>query len=129
MAMMQKIIFVGISSLLLVAVILGVVAGVMRSTTNQIEVPSKHKIRINAVSKSVGSLCQVTDYKEECVETLSSASTDQKTADPKECIVATIKKTFTAFTDALKHSKNMGQATTLVRENIICMHVNFNVHG
>lgn len=109
MAIPQKIIIVGVSALLLVAVILGIVAGVMHST-NHIEAPVKHRIRINTVAKSVGSLCQVTDYKEECVDTLSTASTDQKTADPKEIVIATIKDAFTAFTEALQKSKDIANA-------------------
>ncbi|KMZ65989.1 pectin methylesterase, family CE8 [Zostera marina] len=113
MATRQKILLGGVSALLLVAVVIGVMAGVMRSTSpigDDFEKPT-NKNNINIVSKSIDSLCHITDYKDTCVDTLSNVNDDNGSPDPKSIVTAAIKATSVEFEIAFQKSKTMGEAT------------------
>lgn len=111
--MTKKIILAGVSAMLLVAVVIGAVSGVMRSTNN-FKISSQEKIKIHTVSRSIESICQITDYKEACLETLNAASPDNKTADPKTIVTASIKATFTEFSQAAGKSKEISTETMVL---------------
>lgn len=124
----QKIVVGSISAVLLLAVVIGVVHTVSRSSKPVDRASSEEKIDIGSLSKSIESLCQLTDYKEACLRTLSSVSSDNKTADPKAAVTASIKVTLAEFNLAVTNSKNIGNGTTVFSHFTLraCMHM---LHG
>ncbi|OWM67390.1 pectinesterase-like [Punica granatum] len=83
-----KLVAAGISILLVVGVCIGVIVGVAHKNN------SGDGKGISSTSKSVAAICDPTDYKEACINSLSVAAKNG-TTDPKELIVA-------AFGSALK---------------------------
>ncbi|KAL9405418.1 hypothetical protein Peur_002390 [Populus x canadensis] len=92
--MLGKLVVTGISLILVVGVIIGVVATVQRSGGSD-----KHTESLSPQMKAVSTLCQPTYYKEACTNTLSAVNS----TDPKELIKGGI----LAISDSLKKSSNL----------------------
>ncbi|KDP43632.1 hypothetical protein JCGZ_16919 [Jatropha curcas] len=97
--MIGKVVVSGISLILVVGVVIGVVASVHRGE-------SKNSEEITPQMKAVTQICQPTNYKEVCTKTLSTANS----TDPKELIKAGI----LAISDSLSKSMNLSEG--LVKE-------------
>lgn len=79
---------IGVSSMLLVAMVVAVTVGVnlnQDETTDPATGNKSHEISSSV--KLIKDICQPTDYKQECVESLKSAGT----SDPKELVQAGFK--------------------------------------
>ncbi|XP_050210182.1 pectinesterase-like [Mercurialis annua] len=95
--MIGKIVVSGISLILVVGVVIGVVAAVNRtSVSNTVENLTPHM-------KAVTQLCGPTDYKEACTQTLGAINS----TDPKELIRAGILAISSSFTKSLNLSDDL----------------------
>lgn len=92
--MIGKVVVSGISLILVVGVVIGVVASVHRGSDSKSD-------NLSPQMKAVTQICQPTNYKEVCTKTLSSANT----TDPKELIKAGI----LAISDSLSKSMNLSE--------------------
>ncbi|KAK6930199.1 Pectinesterase inhibitor domain [Dillenia turbinata] len=96
----KKISVIGISSLLLVALVVGTIV--------MLKDPSKESVsdgQFSATNKAVAAICQPTEFKERCANTVSMAVGD--TTDLKEIIMAAFQVTI----DEIKQA--MGNSSTL----------------
>ncbi|EXB56090.1 Putative pectinesterase/pectinesterase inhibitor 28 [Morus notabilis] len=95
---------IGISSVLLVAMVIAVTVGVSLNN-GQSSPASSNKDgshEVSASMKAIKSICQPTDYKEECINSLSSESGN--TTDPKKLIQAGFKVAMKYLSEAAKKS-------------------------
>ncbi|KAH7573540.1 hypothetical protein ACOSP7_007279 [Xanthoceras sorbifolium] len=99
----KKITIIGVSSLILVAMVVAVAVGVKNTGSDSSNNNATPSGQISTSSKAVTALCQSTDYKETCVDSLKSANT----TDPKELV----RVGFQAAIKSLK--KAMENSTTL----------------
>ncbi|KAK6915625.1 Pectinesterase inhibitor domain [Dillenia turbinata] len=94
---------IGISSLLLVAMVIGATVGVGATLSKDSESDgSGEKPGITASVKAIKTVCQPTDYKETCESTLTAAAGN--TTDPKELIKAAFKVTEKKISEGLQQS-------------------------
>ncbi|CAK9168994.1 unnamed protein product [Ilex paraguariensis] len=80
----SKLALIGISSLLLVAMVVAVTVGIVENYGDKTGNYNHHDV--SAPMKAIKSICQSTDYQETCVSSLSSAAGN--TTDPKELVKA-----------------------------------------
>lgn len=110
MADSKKIAVMGISSLILVALVVAVAVGVSRKQSE-----SEHAgdgdgtAQIQTSTKAVTQICQPTDYKQACVDSLSEA-TETNTTDPKELIQIAIRSTIEKVRKAFDESELLKEA-------------------
>ncbi|KAK4799946.1 hypothetical protein SAY86_025311 [Trapa natans] len=78
--MSTKAIISAVSVILVVGVAIGVVVGVHKSSDSS----------VSSEMKAVKSMCSPTSYQDLCVETLTKATNDTTTSDPKELVMASI---------------------------------------
>lgn len=90
----------GIASIILVV---GVVVGLIAGVTN-----TNKKDEVSTTAKSVAAICSPTDYKEQCVESLSSAAANGS-ATPQDFIQAAISYTVKQVELAMNKSGGMGK--------------------
>ncbi|XP_058083084.1 pectinesterase-like [Magnolia sinica] len=82
----KKMAIMGLSSLILVAMVVAVAVGVSKNKgTSGPSTDAGDTTEIKTSSKAITAICQPTDYKESCVKSLSSVAGDN-TTDPKELI-------------------------------------------
>ncbi|KAK6911608.1 Pectinesterase, catalytic [Dillenia turbinata] len=94
---------IGISSLLLVAMVIGATVGVGTTLNNGSESETtSEKTSITASVKAIKTICQPTDYKQTCESTLTAAAGN--TTDPKELIQAAFKVAEKKISEGLKKS-------------------------
>jgi pectinesterase inhibitor-like protein len=106
---MAKALLGGLSAILVVAVVVGVVATVTRSgkkAGDNFNVPGEASLATSG--KSVKSLCAPTLYKESCEKTLSQATNG--TENPKEVFHSVAKVALESVKTAVEQSKNIGEA-------------------
>ncbi|KAI5650838.1 hypothetical protein M9H77_36843 [Catharanthus roseus] len=106
----KKVSIIGISSILLVAAVVGTVTyGVNRNTgAASSGNPSEGgNGGVQTSSKSVQAMCQPTDYKEACENSLAGA---KNTSDPKELIKVAFEATEKQIGDAIKNSALLQEA-------------------
>ncbi|KAK6930200.1 Pectinesterase inhibitor domain [Dillenia turbinata] len=105
MAEKKKIAILGVSSLLLVAMVVGVAIGLRGGNgwNDGSGSDGGSGNQISTSSKAVESVCQPTDYKDACVQSLSKAAGN--TSDPKEII----KAAFTVAVDEIKRAMSDSQ--------------------
>ncbi|KAL5852355.1 hypothetical protein ACOSQ3_007473 [Xanthoceras sorbifolium] len=97
----KKIAVVGVLSLILVAVVLvGVVVGVRKGGDKKNSKDESSQISMS--SKVITAVCQPTDYKETCVNSLKSSAGN--TSDPKELIKVGFQVAVNALKEAMKNS-------------------------
>ncbi|KAL9669501.1 hypothetical protein QQ045_007048 [Rhodiola kirilowii] len=96
----RKVVVIGVSSVILVAMVVAVAVGVTRNGGSA--KADDHK-ELPVSNKAVHSICQPTDYKEACEKSLASANT----TEPKELIKLTFKAAMDQVTLALKNSSTL----------------------
>ncbi|KAL7178214.1 hypothetical protein ACSBR2_031379 [Camellia fascicularis] len=101
--MAKKAAIIGISSILLVAMVVAVTVSVSRNNSSS----SSKGDEISTSTKAVQQICQPTDYKEACVKSLSESAGN--TSDPKELIK-------TAFNVAVKEISAAIQNSSLLQK-------------
>ncbi|KAJ8620540.1 hypothetical protein MRB53_029069 [Persea americana] len=99
----------GISSLILVAMVVAVAVGVSRKQGGHDSESTEHSGQIQTSSKAVTQICQPTDYKQACVDSLSEAA-EKNTTDPKELIQIAFKATIGKVTKAFNESELLKEA-------------------
>ncbi|GMH28611.1 hypothetical protein Nepgr_030454 [Nepenthes gracilis] len=87
----RKPIALGLTILLIVGVAIGLIVGVRHVNNSN----SKSGVVPSTSSKAVSAICSHTDYKQTCVDSLSSL-TDNKTATPKDFLALAINVTIEA---------------------------------
>ncbi|KAL7220731.1 hypothetical protein ACSBR2_013591 [Camellia fascicularis] len=110
--MANKIAVLGISSILLVAMVVAVTVSVSRN--NSSSDASSDNGQISTSSKAVQQLCQPTDYKNSCEKALATAG---NTSDPKVLIKAAFNVTVKHIHEAINNSTFLQQAAKDPRVN------------
>jgi pectinesterase len=105
----KRIAIIGVSSLILVAMVVAVAVGVNHSHggSSDSSQSSNDSSEIQASMKAIKAICQPTDFKETCVESLSSAAGN--TSDPKELVKV-------AFKVAVNHINEAVSKSTVLQE-------------
>ncbi|KAK4800262.1 hypothetical protein SAY86_020749 [Trapa natans] len=93
-----------VSVLLVVGVCIGVIVGV----TNTNKSHDNDDDEISSTTKSVAAICDSTDYKNACVNSLRAAAKNG-TTDPKELIVAAFGSTLEEIKSSVGKSRDIGQ--------------------
>lgn len=96
----------GFAGILVVAAVVGVIVGVHKSSSGD----SKNGGDVlSTTSKSVSSICSTTDYKQACVDSLSSVANNQS-ATPKDYLQAALDYTVQAMKAALANTSAIGKS-------------------
>ncbi|KAF8392671.1 hypothetical protein HHK36_023020 [Tetracentron sinense] len=93
---------IGVSSLILVAMVVAVAVGVKHGHHSSVQSGNGNSGELTSSMKAIEAICQPTDYREACVQSLSSASGN--TTDPKELIKMAFKVAMNNITGAVKQS-------------------------
>lgn len=102
MGLVNKVVALGLTSIVLVAVVVAVVV----VTKNNDNDDDKGGGEVRTSNKAVNSLCQPTDYKDACVKNLSSANTE----DPKSLIKAGFESAEKEINEVISKSKTLQDA-------------------
>ncbi|KAA8548962.1 hypothetical protein F0562_000646 [Nyssa sinensis] len=103
----KKAAILGVSSILLVAmVVAAVVVGNYRNTQGSGAGSPTGNGKVTATTKAIKAICQPTDYKETCEESLSSANS----TDPKELVKVGFQVAVKNIGDVMKNSTLLQQA-------------------
>lgn len=102
----RRIAIIGVSGLLLVAMVVAVTVGVnLRQNGSDDDIEDNRKNHVTSTVKAVQTLCYPTDYKKECEESLIAEAGD--TTDPKELIKIAFNVTIKKIGDKLKETDLM----------------------
>jgi len=101
-----KFVAVGFSSILVVAVVIGVVVAVQKSSSSG---DSNKGNALSTTSKSVSAICSPTDHQQACVDSLSALANNQS-ATPKDFLQAALQYTVSAVKAALSNTTAIGKA-------------------
>ena len=96
----KKVAVIGISSILLVAMVVAVAVGVSKKSGTSAAAPSADA-QVSTSTKAIKAICQPTDYKDTCEKSLQNA---KNTSDPKELIKAAFQVAVNDIGDAVKNS-------------------------
>lgn len=106
----RRIAIIGVSSLLLVAMVIAVTVGANRNQNGfDDDIENNRKNHVSSTMRAVQSICQPTDYKKECVDTLTAEAEAGNVTDPKELIKI-------AFNVTMKKIGEQIKATDLMHE-------------
>ncbi|KAL3577529.1 hypothetical protein D5086_019033 [Populus alba] len=100
----KKFAIIGVSSIILVAMVVAVAVGIGGSQGDS-KPESSPKGQISTTSKSIKAICQPTDYRETCEESLSKAAGN--TTDPSKLVQAGFKVTIEALQNAINRSTTL----------------------
>ncbi|KAK9161616.1 hypothetical protein Syun_007957 [Stephania yunnanensis] len=101
----KKFAVIGISSLILVAMVVGAVVTLNRRGGSDDQASGGDGgAEVHSSMKAIEAICQPTDYKKTCVESLSTAA-GANTTDPKELVRIAFNVTMKHLGEAIKHSK------------------------
>lgn len=104
----KRLVILGISSILLVAAVVGAVAyGFSHKNVESSSPASATPTPVTASAKAVQALCQHTDYKETCEESLSKA---KNTSNPKELVKVAFQATVDNLNEVIKNSSLLKSA-------------------
>ncbi|XP_058212502.1 putative pectinesterase/pectinesterase inhibitor 28 [Rhododendron vialii] len=109
----KKAAILGVSSILLVAMVVAVAVTATRKTatsSNDSSTGSSSSSEISASAKAVKQICQPTDYKETCEETLSGAAGN--TTDPQKLVQVAFNVTINHINEAIKNSSLLHKLAT-----------------
>lgn len=101
----KKVAIMGLSSILLVAMVVGTVVSVNRHGSGGSSSSGNGGGTVSTSVKSIQSICQPTDYRETCINSLSSAGGN--TSDPKELVKTAFQVTMEQISSAIKNSTLM----------------------
>lgn len=99
-----KFVFVGVSALLVVGVLIGLIVGVNRHGANH----DDDNAALSTTSKAVASVCSQTDNKKVCVQSLSSLANNES-ATPKDFLQLAIQVTIQEIQAAKERSAQIGK--------------------
>ncbi|KAF8387738.1 hypothetical protein HHK36_026392 [Tetracentron sinense] len=102
--MMGKVVVAGVSLILVVGVIIGIVAGISRNSSSSND---SSGIGLSTSSKSVATICAPTDYKEACVKSLAPYA-NNASATPKDLFKAALQVTIEEVKSGLNLSDTIG---------------------
>lgn len=102
----SKFMLAGFSGILLVAVVIGVVVGVKHSNSSS-DSKNKNDNVLSMTSKSVSAICSPTEFKQACVDSLSTVVANQS-ANPKDFLQAALQYTVSAVKTALSNTTAIG---------------------
>lgn len=102
----RRLTVISISSLILVAMVVAVTIGVSQNTSDQKSTANRQEV-VTSV-KAIQNICEPTDYKEVCVDSLTASSAGN-TTDPRELIRA-------AFLVAKEKIQEAAQNSSLLQE-------------
>lgn len=97
----KKIAVIGVSSIILVAMVVAVAVGVNGSSSEE----SGATGEISTSSKSIVAICQPTDYRETCETSLSKAASN--TSDPQKLVQAGFQAAIDSLNEAIKKSETL----------------------
>ena len=100
----KKMVIAGFSSIFLVAMVIAMIATVNSSSKDPEKV---QKTGISSTMKAIQAICQPTDYKDTCVNSLSSRAGDS--SEPKDLVRA-------AFTATMEHLSEAAKNSTLLQD-------------
>ncbi|KAL3505698.1 hypothetical protein ACH5RR_031080 [Cinchona calisaya] len=106
----KKLAIIGVSSILLVAAVVGAVTYGLSGKDAEPPASAGHGRKgpdVDTSTKTVQALCQHTDYKETCVDTLSKA---KNTEDPKELVKVAFQATVDNLSNVIKNSSLLKEA-------------------
>lgn len=107
----KKAAILGVSSILLVAMVVAVAVTATRKTaTSSNDSSTGSSSEISTSAKAVKQICQPTDYKETCEETLSEAAGN--TTDPQKLVQVAFNVTITHIREAIKNSSLLHKLAT-----------------
>lgn len=98
----KRTVVLGVSSLLLVAMVIAVTIGLIGNDTN-----NENGQEISTSNKAITTICQSVDYQEACIKSLSSKG--DKTDDPKELMKI-------GFEEAMKAIKEAAEKSVLLQK-------------
>ncbi|CAL0308551.1 unnamed protein product [Lupinus luteus] len=98
----KRLAIIGVSTFLMVAMVIGVTVSISSSkdVLNEEDPKDNSKSHVSSTMKAVISLCQPTDYREECVDNLSKEAGN--TTDPRELIQIAFQITINRIGEGLK---------------------------
>ncbi|KAF5188519.1 Pectinesterase/pectinesterase inhibitor [Thalictrum thalictroides] len=102
----KKIAIIGVSSLILVAMVVAVAVGVKHAEDEESNNHAKAG-QIKSSLKAIKAICQPTDFKETCIESLQSVAGN--TSNPSELVQA-------SFQVAIKHIQNAAKKSVTLKE-------------
>jgi len=112
----KKIAIIGTSALILVAMVVAVAVGFNRSESDsQSAAPTSPPPSVSTTTKAIQAICQPTDYRETCENSLTSAAGN--TSDPKELIKAAFNVAIDHISAAIKNSSTLKELAKDSRTN------------
>lgn len=108
----KKAVILGVSSILLVAMVVAVAVTTTRKTSTSSNGSSTGSSNgeISTCAKAVKQICQPTDYKETCEETLLGAAGN--TTDPQKLVQVAFNVTIKHISEAIKNSSLLHKLAT-----------------
>ncbi|EXC03939.1 Putative pectinesterase/pectinesterase inhibitor 28 [Morus notabilis] len=112
----KKIAIIGTSALILVAMVVAVAVGFNRSESDsQSAAPTSPPPSVSTTTKAIQAICQPTDYRETCENSLTSAAGN--TSDPKELIKAAFNVAIDHISAAIRNSSTLKELAKDSRTN------------
>uniref|UniRef100_A0A7N0ULF6 Pectinesterase n=1 Tax=Kalanchoe fedtschenkoi TaxID=63787 RepID=A0A7N0ULF6_KALFE len=108
---MNKFVVIGVSSMLVVGAVIGVIVGVNKTGSGSSSGSGSEDVDLSTAGKAVATLCSPTDYKKSCVDTLSSVANNQS-ATPADFLQAAIDVTMREVEAAMNRTSTIGQGAT-----------------
>ncbi|CAM8927002.1 unnamed protein product [Rhodiola kirilowii] len=107
---MKKFVVIGVSAILVVGAVIGVIVGVNKTGSSGSSASSQD-VDLSTSGKAVATLCTPTDYKKTCVDTLSAVANNQS-ATPMDFLKAAIDVTMQEVEAAMKKTSTIAQGAT-----------------
>ncbi|XP_062105048.1 probable pectinesterase/pectinesterase inhibitor 21 [Humulus lupulus] len=112
----KKIAIIGTSALILVAMVVAVAVGFNRGETDYQTAASPPPAgSVSTTSKAIQAICQPTDYRQTCENTLTTAAGN--TTDPKELVKVAFNVAISYITQAIKNSSTLKELAKDSRTN------------
>ncbi|KAK6930366.1 Pectinesterase inhibitor domain [Dillenia turbinata] len=106
----KKPILAGVSVILVVGAVIGVIAGVRRISHSDGSSSSSNNLDFSTSQKAVSSLCSQTDYKDTCLSSLSSVA-NNKSATIQDIVQTAFKAVMEQVNSLIAKSGSLGNAT------------------
>lgn len=101
----KKLAIMGVSSIILVAMVVAVAVGVNEGNKSQTASSSSTSSQLSTSTKSIQAICQPTDYKETCQQSLAKAAGNS--SDPHKLVQAGFQVAIDALTVAIQNSTTL----------------------
>lgn len=101
----RRIATVGVSAMLLVAMVVGVTVGVNYIQNEQDDIEDNRKNHVSSTVKAVQTICHPTTYKKECEDSLIAGAAAGNTTDPKDLVKIAFNVTIQKISDKLRETQ------------------------